>query len=75
MATSEQFIDAMGRAFPEPHPRGVAFERACAWLLTHHPVYAARLEQVWHWKDWPGCWGPDCGIDLVARDRGGGKET
>jgi predicted helicase len=57
---------------PDANKRGAQFERVCKWLLEKHPVYACRLKQVWLWDDWPGRWGPDCGIDLVAQD-GDGK--
>jgi superfamily II DNA or RNA helicase len=55
-----------------PDVRGREFERICKWLLENAPEYAARLERVWLWDEWPGRWGADAGIDLVAEDRGGG---
>lgn len=51
--------------------RGRDFERLCAWFLMSDPEYAAEFEQVWLWDDWPGCWGRDKGIDLIARTRDG----
>lgn len=36
------------------------------WKPTPH--YSSRLQKVWLWEDWPGRWGADCGIDLVAKD-------
>jgi predicted helicase len=44
------------------------FEHVCRWFLNTDPRFVALLKQVWLWDDWPGRWGPDCGIDLVARD-------
>lgn len=34
-------------------------------------VYAAQLRRVWLWDEWPGRWGIDAGIDLVAEDHDG----
>jgi superfamily II DNA or RNA helicase len=46
--------------------RGAAFEQACKWLLENEQYYKSELSQVWYWRDWPGRWGADAGIDLVA---------
>lgn len=51
--------------------RGGQFERICQWFLTHDSVYAHELRHVWLWNEWPGRWGGDAGIDLVAEDRAG----
>jgi predicted helicase len=32
----------------------------------------AHQTPVWLWRDWPGRWGADAGIDLVAETRTGG---
>ncbi len=42
---------------------GRDFERLAGWFLVNDPEYAAIFERVWAWNDWPGCWGPDKGID------------
>ena len=63
--------DLLGRLERDPGQRGRQFERICQWFLTHDPVYAHELRRVWLWKDWPGRWGIDAGIDLVADDRHG----
>lgn len=47
--------------------QGRDFERLCAWFLESDPEYAREFEQVWLWNDWPGNWGRDKGIDLIAR--------
>ena len=60
--------DLLGRLDTDPVRRGRQFERICEWYLTHDPEYAGELRQVWLWKDWPGRWGADAGIDLVAED-------
>ena len=51
--------------------RGDEFERLCKWFLENDPIYAIQLEKVWLWEEWPNRWGPDAGIDLVARTRQG----
>lgn len=38
-------------------PGGRDFERLCKWVLENVPEYAARLERVWLWDEWPGAWG------------------
>ena len=55
---------------PEPHLRGKEFERAAKWFLETDPAYASELREVWLWDGWPGNWGPDNGIDLVAENPG-----
>ncbi|MDR3664384.1 MAG: DEAD/DEAH box helicase family protein, partial [Mycobacterium sp.] len=63
--------DLLGRLNPDPYRRGKQFERICKWFLTHDPVYARELHRVWLWDEWPGRWGADAGIDLVAEDHHG----
>jgi len=65
-------LDALlERLPPEPHLRGKEFERAAKWFLETDPAYASELREVWLWDDWPGRWGPDIGIDLVAETQEG----
>jgi superfamily II DNA or RNA helicase len=52
-------------------PGGKDFERLCLWLLQNAPAYRSKLKRVWRWDDWPGRWGTDAGIDLVAETRDG----
>jgi len=49
------------------YDRGKQWEIACKWFLENDPVYKAQIKQVWLWDDWPGRWGPDAGIDLIAK--------
>lgn len=56
---------------PNPVTRGAQFERICKWFLENDPVYSHELRRTWLWKDWPGRWGADAGIDLVSEDRHG----
>ena len=51
--------------------RGRQWEEVCQWFLQTDPVYSAQLTKVWLWDKWPGRWGPDAGIDLVAKARDG----
>jgi len=46
--------------------QGRGFELLCRWFLQNDPEFRAEYKQVWLWRDWPGRWGPDRGIDLVA---------
>ncbi|AQA04894.1 hypothetical protein BVC93_23550 [Mycobacterium sp. MS1601] len=55
----------------DPQLRGKRFEHVCQWFLENDPVYSRELTRVWRWTDWPGRWGGDAGIDLVAEDRNG----
>jgi predicted helicase len=57
-------LDTLDRLPPEQH--GPAFERLIKWWLTADPVYSAAVRRAWLWSEWPGRWGPDAGIDLVA---------
>jgi superfamily II DNA or RNA helicase len=47
-------------------PRGREFEVLCQWFLRNDPEFAAEYAEVWLWREWPGRWGIDRGIDLVA---------
>ena len=58
----------LNRLDPDPYRRGKQFERICLWYLRHDRVYAHELRHVWLWDEWPGRWGIDAGIDLVAED-------
>lgn len=51
--------------------RGKIFEAYCKWFLENDPIYASQLKKVWLWKDWPGNWGRDKGIDLIAETHKG----
>jgi superfamily II DNA or RNA helicase len=63
--------DLLSQLDPRPDIRGRQFERICAWYLGSAPEYRRRFRKVWLWKDWPGAWAPDAGIDLVAEEHGG----
>lgn len=48
--------------------KGDRFERAARYYLLNDPLWSARLEDVWLWKNAPTHDGADIGIDLVAKD-------
>ena len=50
---------------------GAEFERLCQYFLRNAPKYKQILKSVWLWDDWPGRWGADKGIDLVAETQDG----
>jgi predicted helicase len=64
-------IELIGRLDSDDQRRGKQFEHICKWFLTNDPVYRQQLRRVWLWKEWPGRWGADAGIDLVAEDHDG----
>jgi predicted helicase len=41
--------------------------------LRNAPEYSRRFKRVWLWKDWPGAWAADAGIDLIAEEHDGGR--
>ncbi len=51
--------------------KGRSFERLCKWFLENDPYYSMQLKRVWLWNEWPGNWGRDKGIDLVAEAQNG----
>ena len=65
------FLQLIASFSEDNHTRGKQFEVLCKWILENDPVYKNKLEKVWLWDDWPGRWGPDCGIDLIAQDAEG----
>jgi len=59
-------IDLVGKLNADEHQRGRQFETICKWFLENAPEYRCQIKRVWLWDDWPGRWGRDKGIDLVA---------
>ena len=66
------FDGLYGNFDADPRVRGRQFEHVCKWFLENDPVYRSELRRVWLWDEWPGRWGGDAGIDLVAEDCNGG---
>ncbi len=50
---------------------GTDFELLCRFFLLNAPQHKGVFKSVWLWKDWPGRWGADKGIDLVAETMAG----
>jgi predicted helicase len=65
------FVDLFNQLDADDRVKGRQFEHVCKWFLTNDPVYKHELRRVWLWGEWPGRWGGDAGIDLVAEDRSG----
>jgi superfamily II DNA or RNA helicase len=71
MPSFSEFEDLLRERYPDHNRHGTEFERAAKWMLETHPVYVAQLRRVWRYQDWPGYWGPDDGVDLVAEHMDG----
>jgi len=65
------FAELLNQLDADDRVKGKQFEHICKWFLTNDPLYKHELRRVWLWDDWPGRWGGDAGIDLVAEDRNG----
>ncbi|WP_236950093.1 restriction endonuclease [Mycobacterium sp. MS1601] len=65
------FDTLLGSLDADPQVCARQFEHVCKWFFENDPVYSRELTRVWRWTDWPGRWGGDAGIDLVAEDRNG----
>ena len=63
--------DLLANFSDEAGLRGKQFEHVCKWFLSNDPVYRQELRRVWLWDEWPGRWGADAGIDLVAEEHNG----
>jgi predicted helicase len=70
--TRRTFNDLLSTLDGRQEVRSRQFERIARWFLLNAPGYRERVSRVWLWAEWPDAWGPDSGIDLVARDRDGG---
>ena len=66
MNSFKDIIKYLYDKFPEELDRGKAFENYCKWFLENDSRYQRQLKQIWLWEDWPGKWGRDKGIDLIA---------
>lgn len=64
-------LDLVRKLSPDEHRRGRQFERICKWFLENDPEYKREIKRVWLWDEWPGRWGRDKGIDLVAETLSG----
>ena len=71
MASFAEFENLLRDRYPDHNQHGAEFERVAKWMLETHPTYVRQLRKVWHYQDWPGYWGPDDGVDLVAEHNDG----
>ena len=72
-ASFESILAAFREAATSNKDLGDRFERLIAKYLLTDPQYADILSDVWLWSEWPDRWGPDTGIDLVAREHTSGE--
>ena len=70
--SSSTFSDLLHALDPRPEVRFREFERICKWYLLNVPEYHSQVRRIWQWSEWPGAWGRDAGIDLVAEQHDGG---
>ena len=49
--------------------KGSQFEKLSKWYFENDPKFKSKIKKVWLWDDWPGRWGRDTGIDLIAQDK------
>jgi len=68
MATLEALLSSLSEKSNE---KGKDFGEIAKWFLENSPLYLHELKKVWRWKEWPGRWGPDTGVDLVAETKSG----
>ena len=66
MASFAEFLSTLD---VDMNRRGKQFERFVKWFLKNDPEWATQVEDVWLWDEYPGRWGPDCGIDLVFKSK------
>ncbi|SLN01207.1 putative helicase [Brachybacterium faecium] len=71
--TAMKLLDKLYFSSTNETDKGTKFERLTQSFLQTDPIWAAQFEKVWMWDQWPGRWGPDTGIDLVAERRDGGR--
>lgn len=53
----------------DPGVKGRNFERFVQWFLKNDPEWSSIVDEVWLWEQYPGRWGPDCGVDLIFRSK------
>jgi len=66
MASFDTFLNSF-----DPDKKGIQFEYFVKWFLKNDPQLYTLVDEVWLWDEYPNKWGPDCGIDLVFRQKNG----
>lgn len=72
-AELENVLDQFRTLSSDEYSKGHKFERLIASYLVTDPQYADLFSDIWLWSEWPDRWGPDTGIDLVAREKATGE--
>ena len=67
MATFREFI----KSIQSDGNDGQAFEYFCKWFLLNDPYWKTQVDKAWLQDEWPERWGPDCGIDLIFKQKNG----
>ena len=67
--TIHSILEEFREAAISKRDMGDKFERLMVTYLQTDPQYKDLYERVWLWTEWPDHTGPDCGIDLVAKER------
>ena len=71
MPNLKKLLSELTAMYPDPQPRGKAFEYVCKWFLQTDPYYRDIFLYVWLWDEWPDRekfgFGIDIGIDLVSQ--------
>ncbi|QCR53701.1 damage-inducible protein [Brachybacterium sp. SGAir0954] len=70
--TALKLFDRMYNEATSTADQGTRFEQFTKSFLQTDPLWASQFSTVWMWDQWPGKWGHDTGIDLVAERRDGG---
>ncbi|MBK0331546.1 DEAD/DEAH box helicase [Brachybacterium sp. MASK1Z-5] len=67
-----KLFDRMYNEATSTADQGTRFEQFTKSFLQTDPLWSSQFSTVWMWDQWPGKWGHDTGIDLVAERRDGG---
>jgi hypothetical protein len=66
-----EYLEAKIRRDAEGNLYSRDFEWICKWYLENAPIYRGKFKKVWPFRKWPQCWGPDCGVDVIAEAHDG----
>lgn len=61
-----EFYKTFAHNAPNQKIKADQFELFVKWYLKTETRWKHQIKKVWRWDEWPGRYGPDCGIDLVA---------
>lgn len=63
--------DLLATLSDDKNVKGLQFEKLCCWILQNAPPWQAEVKRTWLYDDWPGQWGPEAGVDVVAETHDG----